>query len=70
METLEQTLTQVVREFEVEKEILRRQTEAELKNSRDEISRLQRQLEMRNKETNHIKLLAKNLLLQVSLFFG
>lgn len=60
----------MVREFEVEKEILRRQTEAELKNSRDEISRLQRQLEMRNKETNHIKLLAKNLLLQVSLFFG
>ncbi|XP_062503470.1 basal body-orientation factor 1-like [Corticium candelabrum] len=66
VETLEQTLTQVVREFEVEKEILRRQTEAELKNSRDEISRLQRQLEMRNKETNHIKLLAKNLLLQRS----
>ena len=66
MESLEQTLTQMVREFDIEREILRRQTESELKISKEEISRLQRQLELRNKEMNHVKLLAKNLLSQVT----
>lgn len=66
MESLEQTLTQMVREFDIEREILERQIESELKISKEEISRLQRQLELRNKEMNHVKLLAKNLLSQRS----
>jgi hypothetical protein len=66
VESLEQTLTQMVREFDIEREILERQIESELKISKEEISRLQRQLELRNKEMNHVKLLAKNLLSQVT----
>ncbi|XP_065845432.1 basal body-orientation factor 1-like [Oscarella lobularis] len=66
VENLEKSLTQAVREFEYERDVLRQRTDSELRSTREELARLKRQMELKDKEMNHVKLLAKQLLEQRS----
>lgn len=60
--TLEKSLSHVVREFEAERVALVQTAENETRNSRAEISRLQRIVELKTKEMNRVKRLAKTIL--------
>ncbi|XP_015756974.1 PREDICTED: basal body-orientation factor 1-like [Acropora digitifera] len=60
--TLEKSLSHVVREFEAERAALVQTAENETRNSRAEISRLQRIVELKTKEMNRVKRLAKTIL--------
>ncbi|XP_006815796.1 basal body-orientation factor 1-like [Saccoglossus kowalevskii] len=60
--TLEKSLSHVVREFETEREIILKKTDIETEASRVEIAKLLRTVDMKTKEMNKVKKLAKNIL--------
>lgn len=62
VQTLEQSLSHVVREFEDERMTLLNNAREETKASRAEIARLQRVNEMKSREMTRVKRLAKNIL--------
>lgn len=62
VKTLEKSLSHVVREFEAERATLLQKSEDETRNCRAEISRLQRIVELKTKEMNRVKRLAKTIL--------
>ncbi|KXJ08501.1 basal body-orientation factor 1 [Exaiptasia diaphana] len=62
VKTLEQSLTHLVREFEEERQTMIEKADNEAKSSRAEIARLQRVVELKTKEMNKVKRLAKNIL--------
>ncbi|CAH3161550.1 unnamed protein product [Pocillopora meandrina] len=62
VKTLEKSLSHVVREFEAERASLVQKSEDETRSSRAEISRLQRIVELKTKEMNRVKRLAKTIL--------
>lgn len=62
--TLEQSLGHVVREFETEQTSLVTKTNIETESSRAEIAKLQKILELKTKEMNKVKKLARNILEQ------
>lgn len=62
METLEKSLSHVICEFDREKEDLIRKAQIENDSARNEIAKLQRTVEMKTKEMNKVKRLAKNIL--------
>lgn len=65
-EILEKSLAQVVKEFEHERENIMKTCKIQLESSTSEIEKLRKTLELRNRETNRIKKLAKNILEQRS----
>ena len=62
MSTLEKSLNHVVREFEVEQKSLTEKSRTENESSRVEITKLQRTIDLRTKEMNRVKRLARNIL--------
>ncbi|XP_077997345.1 basal body-orientation factor 1-like [Glandiceps talaboti] len=60
--TLEKSLSHVVREFETEREIIMKKTGIETEASRVEIAKLLRTIELKSREMNKVKKLAKNIL--------
>ncbi|EDO37303.1 predicted protein, partial [Nematostella vectensis] len=62
VKTLEKSLSHLVREFEDERNAIVQATEDETRSSRAEIARLQRIVELKTKEMNKVKRLAKNIL--------
>ncbi|KAM7444118.1 hypothetical protein ABFA07_007291 [Porites harrisoni] len=62
VKTLEKSLSHVVREFEAERAALERKAEDDTRNSRAEIARLQRVVELKTREMNRVKRLAKTIL--------
>ena len=64
METLETSLSHVVREFETERQSLVSKAAIENDSSRNEISKLQRTVDLKSREMNKVKKLAKNILEQ------
>ncbi|XP_031564389.1 basal body-orientation factor 1-like [Actinia tenebrosa] len=62
VKTLEQSLSHLVREFEAERVKIVDNAVVETKNSRAEIARLQRVIQLKTKEMNKVKRLAKNIL--------
>jgi len=60
--TLESSLSLCVREFDAEQMALVTRTHAESESAREEVSRLQRTIELKSKEMNRVKKLAKNIL--------
>ncbi|KAK3708366.1 hypothetical protein QZH41_014832, partial [Actinostola sp. cb2023] len=62
VKTLEQALTHLVREFEGERGTLIEKADNETRSVRAEIARLQRIVELKTKEMNKVKRLAKNIL--------
>lgn len=62
VKTLEKSLSHVVREFETERASLVQKSEYETRSCRAEISRLQRIMELKTKEMNRVKRLAKTIL--------
>ncbi|PFX18447.1 basal body-orientation factor 1-like [Stylophora pistillata] len=62
VKTLEKSLSHVVREFEAERASLVQKSEYETRSCRAEISRLQRIVELKTKEMNRVKRLAKTIL--------
>lgn len=62
VKTLEKSLSHVVREFETERASLVQKSEYETRSCRAEISRLQRIVELKTKEMNRVKRLAKTIL--------
>ncbi|XP_068689370.1 basal body-orientation factor 1-like [Montipora foliosa] len=62
VKTLEKSLSHVVREFEAERAALVQTAENETRSSRAEIARLQRIVELKTKEMNRVKRLAKTIL--------
>lgn len=64
MELLEKALSQVVREFEIERENLIRKCKNEIETNSAELEYLRRAMELKNKEMNKVKKLAKNILQQ------
>lgn len=62
VKTLEKSLSHVVREFEAERAALERKAEDDTLNSRAEIARLQRVVELKTREMNRVKRLAKTIL--------
>lgn len=66
VEILEKSLSQVVREFETERNMLIEKNNTELESSRSEIEKLNKTLELKSKEMNKVKKLAKNILEQRS----
>lgn len=64
VEILEKSLSQVVREFEYERENLIKKCKSELESNSMEVEQLRRAMELRNKEAIKMKRLAKNILQQ------
>jgi len=62
VETLEKSLSHIVREFETERQSILRKAKIENESSKTEISKLRRTLELKTKEMNKVKKLAKNIL--------
>jgi len=62
IELLEQSLGHAVREFEVEQGALVAKTNDEMEWSRTEIAKLQRVIQLKTKEMNKVKKLARNIL--------
>ncbi|XP_070571083.1 basal body-orientation factor 1-like isoform X2 [Ptychodera flava] len=70
--TLEMSLSHVVREFETEREIVQKKAAIETEASRVEIAKLLRTVELKSREMNKVKKLAKNILdqrVEVEKFF-
>ena len=65
VETLEVTLSHVVREFERERQAITERHEAEQSDLRAEFDAVARSLEMKSAETKRIKKLARTILEQV-----
>ena len=61
---LEKALSQVVREFEVERENLIRKCKCEIDSNSAEVEYLRRGMDLKTKEMNKVKKLAKNILQQ------
>ena len=66
IEILEKSLSQVVREFETERQLILSKCSTELESSKTEIEKLNKTLELKTKEMNKVKKLAKNILEQRS----
>ena len=66
VDILEKSLSQVVREFEHERTNIIKQCKTEMDSSVIELEKTKRTLELRNKEMNKVKKLAKNILEQRS----
>jgi len=66
IQTLEESLTHIVREFEEEKGRIMVAAQGELQDSRMEIERLRRMLDLKTKESVKVKFLARNILDQRS----
>ena len=64
MSTLEKSLGHIVREFKTEQDLLMSRTNTETESSRVEIAKLQRIIELKTKEMNKVKKLARNILEQ------
>lgn len=62
MQTLEKALSHVIQEFETEKQLITVNARTESEAARIELSKLQRVIEMKTKEMNKVKHLAKNIL--------
>ena len=62
VELLEQSLGHAVREFEVEQGALLAKTNDEMEWSRTEVAKLQRVVQLKTKEMNKVKKLARNIL--------
>ena len=62
MSTLEKSLTHVVGQFELEQQALVEKTMVETESARIEITKLQRMVELKSKEMNKVKKLARNIL--------
>jgi len=62
VQLLEQSLGHAAREFEVEQGALVAKTNDEMESSRTEIAKLQRVIELKTKEMNKVKKLARNIL--------
>lgn len=62
--TLEKSLNHVVQEFEMEHTSIVTKSSIENKSSKTEIEKLQRTIELRTKEMNRVKKLARNILEQ------
>lgn len=62
VELLEQSLRHAVREFEVEQGALLAKTNDEMEWSRTEVAKLQRVVQLKTKEMNKVKKLARNIL--------
>lgn len=62
--TLENSLSHVVREFEAEQTTLCERSRVEMESAHVEISKLQRTVELKTKEMNKVKKLARNILEQ------
>lgn len=63
---MEKSLSQVVREFEIERENVINKCKLETESSAIELDKMKRALELRSKEMNKVKKLAKNILEQRS----
>ncbi|CAF1619808.1 unnamed protein product [Didymodactylos carnosus] len=61
---LENSLTQFINEFEIERKKLIEQNRIETESSKNEVIKLQRALELKTKEMNKIKKLAKTIIEQ------
>ncbi|CAF0840532.1 unnamed protein product [Brachionus calyciflorus] len=66
IEVLEKSLSQVIREFETERESLIHKCKLEMESGSIELEKMKRALELKNKEMNKVKKLAKNILEQRS----
>jgi len=66
VQILEKSLSQVVREFEQERDEIMRKSRTDNEANVVEVEKLRRTLELRNKEMNKVKKLAKNILEQRS----
>ena len=66
MESLEQSLTVVVQEFEQERKILQQKHSEQLHLATGEFTTMQRRYELQTREMNHVKRLAKRILDQRS----
>lgn len=64
MDTLERSLSHVVREFETERQALTEKAKIQNEASQVEIAKLQRTMQLKTKEMNRIKVLARNILEQ------
>lgn len=62
VETLEKSLSHIIREFEVERLDVVKKADEEHQNSRVEIARLKKVVELKTKEMNRVKRLARNIL--------
>lgn len=60
--TLEKSLSHVVKEFETERKLITDSARTESEAARVELAKLQRVIEMKTKEMNKVKRLAKNIL--------
>ncbi|XP_013388908.1 basal body-orientation factor 1 [Lingula anatina] len=72
IQTLEQSLSHVVREFERDRQALIEKFQIENESSKNEIVKLQRTVELKTKEMNKVKRLARNILdqrTQIERFF-
>ena len=63
---MEKSLAQVVREFELERSNIMKTCKVQLESSATEIDKLTKTLELKTKEMNKVKKLAKNILEQRS----
>jgi uncharacterized membrane protein len=64
VETLEKSLSLVITEFEAERASLAEKTKIENESAKNEISKLQRTVDLKTREMNKIKRLARNILEQ------
>lgn len=64
VELLEKGLSQMVREFEIERENLIRKCKNEIESNSAEVEYLRRGMDLKSKEMNKVKKLAKNILQQ------
>ena len=62
METLEKSLSHIVHEFEIERKSLVERNRIENQSSKIEMSKMQRMLELKSREMNRVKKLARNIL--------
>ena len=62
VDTLEASLSHVVREFETERDSLISKAQVENDSAKVEIAKLQRTVDLKTKEMNRVKKLAKNIL--------
>ncbi len=65
-EILEKSLSQVIKEFEIERLNIIEKCKIELESSTTELEKVKKMLDLRNKEMNKVKKLAKNILEQRS----
>ena len=66
VQSLEQSLTVVVREFEEEKRLLEHRHREQLSASSSELVTLRRHCQLQERETNHVKRLARKILAERS----